>query len=244
MSADNILKSSLKEFGIDLSSNQVILIKKYLDMVYEYNKTTNLIGTKKKEDILIRHFLDSISILKYKKDIFDSKGNTEKILDVGTGAGLPGMLLSILLNNRLFYLLDKNGKKIEFINLITRQLKLENVRILKGRAEELARESLHREKFDIVLSRAVARFNILCELIIPFCRINGKIIFYKSIKIFDEIKESIKAIQRLGGKVESLREVKVPHLKEFRAFLIIKKIKKTPDQYPRKLKKIKSKPLK
>ena len=244
MSADYILKLSLKKLGIDFSSNQIILIKKYLDMVYKYNKLTNLVGTKEKEDILTRHFLDSISILKYRKDIFDSKGNIEKIIDVGTGAGLPGMILSIFLKDKLFYLLDKKEKKIEFLNLLARQLKLENTRIIKGRAEELAKENLYREKFDIVLSRAVARFNILCEFIIPFCRINGKIIFYKSLKVFDEINESRKAVQKLGGKVESLHEVKVPYLNEFRTFLVIKKIKKTPDRYPRKFKRIASKPLK
>ncbi len=244
MCTDDILKLSLKELGIDFSSNQINLINKYIDVVYEYNKSTNLIGTKGKEDILIRHFLDSISILKYREDFFNSKGNVRKILDVGTGAGMPGMILSIFLNDKLFYLLDKKEKKIEFLNLLSRKLKLDNVRIIKGRAEELAKESLYREKFDIVLARAVARFNILCEFIIPFCRINGKIILYKSIKVFDELNEGRKVIQRLGGRVESLREVKVPYLKEFRAFLVIKKDNESPNRYPRKFKKIISKPLK
>jgi 16S rRNA (guanine527-N7)-methyltransferase len=240
---DSVLKQSLKKLGIDFYQKQIRIIKEYLDMVHKFNKEVNLTGTKRKEDILVRHLLDSISILKFKEDLFYRKVDVKKILDVGTGAGLPGMLLSIFLRDKLFYLVDKKEKKIEFLNLLADRLKIKNVRIIRGRAEELAREESYREKFDIVLARAVTKFNILCELLIPFCRINGKIIFYKSLKVFDELKESRKVILKLGGREESLREVKVPYLNEFRAFLVIKKNKKSPLIYPRKFKKIKCSPL-
>ena len=243
MDIDNILKLSLKELGINFSKAQISLVKEYLNLVYKNNKKFNLVGTKDKEGILIRHILDSISILKYKNYLFYNTDNVEKVLDVGTGAGLPGVILSIFLSDKLFYLLDKTLKKIDFLNLLVKELKLENIRIIRGRAEELAKENLYRENFDFVLARAVASFNILSELIIPFCRINGKIIFYKSKKIFNELAVHREVISKLGGKVDNLLEVKVPHLDEYRAFLLVKKAKKSPDIYPRNFKKIKTRPL-
>lgn len=243
MDIENIFKRSLKELGVDFSPDQIRIVKEYLDIVYEYNKEVNLTGTKKKEDILVRHFLDSLSILKFKKDLFNRSDNIKEILDIGTGAGLPGMVLSIFLKDRLFYLIDKKEKKIEFLNMTANRLKIKNVKILRGRAEELAREGSYREKFDMVLARAVAKFNILCELLIPFCRINGKIIFYKSLKVFEELKKGRKIILELGGREGNLLEVKVPYLNEFRAFLVIEKNKRTPSIYPRKFKKIKCRPL-
>jgi len=240
---DSILKLSLKELGINFSKAQVILVEEYLNLVYEYNKKFNLVGTKDKEEILVRHILDSISILKYKKYLFCNTNNVEKILDVGTGAGLPGVPLSIFLTDKLFYLLDKTIKKINFLNLLVKELKLKNVRIIRGRAEELAKENLYRENFDIVLARAVAGFNILSELIIPFCRINGKIIFYKSKKVFIELSAHREVVSKLGGKVDNLLEVKVPYLDEYRSFLVINKMEKSQNIYPRNFKKIKKQPL-
>jgi len=239
----DIIKFSLNELGINFSQEKVGTVEKYLDLVYKHNKKLNLIGTKDKKGILVRHILDSISILKYEKDIFYNNVKIEKILDIGTGAGLPGMLLSIFLNNKLFYLLDKTSKKINFLNLAVEELKLKNIRIIRGRAEELAKENLYRENFDIVLARAVTGFNILSELTIPFCRINGKIIFYKSKKVFTELEENSGAILKLGGKVSNLLEIRVPYLDEYRTFLIINKVKKSPKIYPRNFNKIKKQPL-
>lgn len=243
MNIDNILKFSLDEMGINFSHEQIGTVEKYLDLVYKHNKKFNLIGTKDKKSILIRHILDSISILKYEKNIFFNNVKIERILDIGTGAGLPGMLLSIFLNNKLFYLLDKTSKKINFLNLAVEELNLKNIRIIRGRAEELARDNLYRENFDIVLARAVTGFNILSELTIPFCKINGKIIFYKSKKIFTELEENSGAILKLGGKVSNLLEIRVPYLDEYRTFLIINKVKKSPKIYPRNFNKIKKQPL-
>ena len=243
MNIDNILKFSLDEMGINFSHEQIGTVEKYLDLVYKHNKKFNLIGTKDKKSILIRHILDSISILKYEKNIFFNNVKIERILDIGTGAGLPGMLLSIFLNNKLFYLLDKTSKKINFLNLAVEELNLKNIRIIRGRAEELARDNLYRENFDIVLARAVTGFNILSELTIPFCKINGKIIFYKSKKIFTELEENSGAILKLGGKVSNLLEIRVPYLDEYRTFLIINKVKKSPKIYPRNFNKIKKQTL-
>jgi len=239
----HILKLSLQELGIGFSRYQIKIIEEYLNLVYEHNQKFNLIGTKDKKGILVRHVLDSISILKYEKKIFNGSNRTEKVLDVGTGAGLPGALLSIFLDNKIFSLLDKTLKKINFLNMLVEELKFKNVRLIRGRAEELAKEDPYRESFDIVLSRAVARYDILSELTIPFCRINGKIIFYKSKKVFTELEDNREAISKLGGKVDNLLEVKVPFLNEYRAFLIIRKVRKSPEIYPRNFNKIIKQPL-
>jgi len=239
----DILIQSLRELGIDFSGSQVETLEKYLDLVYEHNQRFNLIGTKDKKGILIRHILDSISILRYEKIIFGDVRHPGRILDVGTGAGLPGVPLSIFLNDKIFYLLDMTLKKINFLNMVVEKLGVKNIRVLRGRAEELGKDALYRETFDIVLSRAVAKFDILGELTIPFCRINGKIIFYKSKKIFTELEGNMEAISKLGGKVDNLLEVEVPNLNEYRAFLVIKKIRKSPGIYPRNFNKIIKQPL-
>ena len=243
MNASCILRESLADFGIGFSQDRVGILEKYLNLVYEYNQKFNLIGTKDKKGILIRHVLDSISILKYEKMIFNNGDQVRKVLDLGTGAGLPGALLSIFLKDKTFYLLDKTLKKINFLNMMVEKLGFKNVRVIRGRAEELGNEAQYRETFDIILARAVASLNILSELTIPFCRINGKIIFYKSKKIFSELESNREVIPKLGGKVDNLLEVEVPYLNEYRTFLVIKKVFKSPVIYPRTYNKIIKKPL-
>jgi 16S rRNA (guanine527-N7)-methyltransferase len=237
------LKSSLKEFGISYLNSQLASAEDYLDIVYEYNDKFSLTGTKDKEGILIRHILDSLSILKHRKKVFSGLSENERILDVGTGAGLPGIPLAIFLADKDFYLLDVSMKKTDFLDKVIKELNITNVTVVRRRAEKAAREEIYRENFDIVMSRAVARFNILSELTIPFSRINGKIVLYKSIKVEDELAEGKEAILKLGGKVDSLLEVKVPYLNEYRSFLLLKKIKESPVIYPRSFNKIKKKPL-
>jgi len=240
LDVDKVLRDALSKLNIAFTEKHIISVKKYLGLVLEYNKKINLVGTKDKDQILIRHILDSLSILKFNK-YFEHKNS--RILDIGTGAGMPGILIAIFLKGSTVYLLDKTLKKINFLETAVGELKLKNVEIIRGRAEELSRESMFRESFDLVLARAVAKFSILCELAIPFCRINGKIIFYKSKKIFSEIIGFKGTISKLGGEVEDLLEVKIPYLDDFRAFLVINKFLKTKDIYPRKYSKIKHKPL-
>jgi len=176
---------------------------------------------------------------KFKPDKLKGK----RLLDIGTGAGLPGILLSILLPESEIILLDKSMKKSSFLKESLEILELNNASVLTGRAEELSRKKQYRENFDIVTARAVTKFNILMELAIPFCNINGKIIFYKSKKVFEEIKEHGKAISMLGGEFEELVTVDVPGLEGFRAFLIINKGKRTLLKYPRNFAQIKKNPL-
>jgi len=230
--------SSLKKLGIEFTEEQVSLLMRYLEIIYNYNMNTNIVGTKKKEDILVRHFLDCLSILKYRKSIFGLEDECKKILDIGTGAGLPGMLLAIFMKNKKFYLMDKKIKKISFLEKTIEALTLSNVTLVRGKAEELAHDSSYRENYDLVLARAVAKINILSELAIPFCKINGKIVFYKSKKVFDEVINARHKISKLGGRIYGLKEVDVPGLNEFRIFMIITKEKSTPCKYPRSIAKI------
>ncbi|MEA2016170.1 MAG: 16S rRNA (guanine(527)-N(7))-methyltransferase RsmG [Actinomycetota bacterium] len=237
------LDQSLRELGIYSSDKELGALEKYMDMIYEYNRKVNLTGTKDKEGIMVRHILDSLAILKYKNNIFKASGSFKKILDVGTGAGLPGIPLSIIMDDREFYLLDISSKKINFLKDVIKEINLENVIILKGRAEQLAGQKKYRESFDVVVSRGVTKYNILIELTIPFCRINGRIVFYKSKKITAEVKRSGDSVKKLGGRISGLFEVDVPYLNEYRSFLEIKKVSKSPLKYPRSFNRIKKNPL-
>ena len=237
-----VLDKYLEKMGINNDSDKSGKVFEYLELIYEKNKIVNLIGTKEKEDIFIGHILDSLSIFNIK--IF--KGgelNGKRIIDIGTGGGLPGILLAIFLPRSEIVLLDKSKKKTDFLRETVKELKLKNILVITDRAEELSRKAGFREKFDIVINRAVTRFNILLELAIPFCTIHGKIIFYKSKKIFEEIKEHGEAISKLGGEFEEMYDIEVPDLEGFRTFLILKKDKRTHLKYPRNFAKIKKNPL-
>ncbi|MBN2073275.1 MAG: 16S rRNA (guanine(527)-N(7))-methyltransferase RsmG [Actinobacteria bacterium] len=237
-----ILINALKEMSIRVCGPHIKKLLKYLDIIWRYNKDINMVGTKDRKGILVRHMLDSLSLLKLKEYIL-GQGRGKRIIDVGTGAGFPGMVLSIVLEEHFFYLLDSNRKKIDFISTALKYLDIKNTRIICERSEIAAKDKLYRETFDLVLARAVSKMNILTEISIPFCRINGKIVYYKSKKVSVEIAENTKKILLLGGRVEDLREIDVPYLEGYRAFLIIEKIKRTPVKYPRYFARIIKQPL-
>jgi len=236
------LDKYLLKIGINNDNSKIDKIFEYLELVYEKNKVINLIGTKEKEEIFIKHILDSLSIFNIEL-LREDKLKGKKIIDIGTGGGLPGILLAIFLPESEIYLLDKSKKKTIFLRETTEALELKNTIIITDRAEELSRKAGFREKFDIVIARAVARFSILLELSVPFCNIHGKIIFYKSKKVFEEIKEHSETISKLGGEFKKLYDVEVPDLERFRTFLILNKVKRTPLKYPRNFALIKKKPL-
>ena len=242
MEEKKFLDKYLLKIDINNDSSKIDKIFEYLELVYEKNKVINLIGTKEKEEIFIKHILDSLSIFNIEL-LREDKLKGKKIIDIGTGGGLPGILLAIFLPESEIYLLDKSKKKTIFLRETTEALELKNTIIITDRAEELSREAGFREKFDIVIARAVARFSILLELAVPFCNIHGKIIFYKSKKVFEEIKEHSKTISKLGGEFKKLYDVEVPDLEGFRIFLILNKVKRTPLKYPRNFALIKKKPL-
>ncbi len=242
MEQKKLLDKYLVSIGINNDSSKIDKVIKYLELVYEKNKVINLIGTKAKEEIFIKHILDSLSIFNIKL-LREDKLKEKRIIDIGTGGGLPGILLAIFLPESKIFLLDKTKKKTDFLGEIIKELELKNTIVITDRAEELSRKAGFREKFDIVIARAVVKYNILLELAVPFCNIHGKIIFYKSKKVFEEIKEHSGAVSKLGGEFKNMYNVEVPDLEGFRTFLILKKVKRTPLKYPRNFALIKKKPL-
>lgn len=228
-----------EEFYKELEKNNIILngtqkeqFKVYCDYLLEYNTHTNLTAIRDKEGVYLKHFLDSASIA-YKYKFID-----EKIMDIGTGAGFPGIVLKILFPEINLTLVDSNNKKTKFLEQIVEKLKLKNVIIINDRIENLNIKST----FDIVTSRAVSELRILSELSLPFLKINGKVIALKS-HIEEELKVASDTIELLGGSTPDIIDLDIPLLGK-RCFVTIEKIKETPEGYPRIYDKILKYPLK
>jgi 16S rRNA (guanine527-N7)-methyltransferase len=239
MNLEFILKEYCSALGLKPGGETITSIIKFLDLIYEKNLEINLVSAKSKEDIFIRHFLDCISIFSYFKEKEFFKKKELKLIDVGSGPGLPGILIGALKENFDVTLIDSRKKYIEFLNNVLKILSLGNVKIIYGRAEEIAHQDSYREKFDIVTARAVARVDLLSELTIPLTRIGGRVVMYKSRKATEELDESRKAISVLGAEVESMHEVTVPLLNEYRVLIILNKTEETRYNYPRKYARIK-----
>lgn len=243
MDDKSLLENALLQMGIRYERGQLKSLMLYRDLLAEKNKYLNLIGQTDGTGIIRRHILDSLAPLSCRagKD-WDMRGIN--ILDIGSGGGLPGIPLAIMLKKAKVFLLEKSMKKSAFLGEAKELLSLDNLAVLRGRAEELARDPGWRQGFQVVTARAVTRFNILLEISIPFCSINGKIVFYKSRKVFSEIKTMGRALDALGGRMEELVETEVPGLDEYRALLVIDKEKITPGEFPRRFSQIKKRELK
>ena len=227
-------KNYLQKLNINLTKEQEEKFQIYADFLIEYNKHTNLTAIKDEEGIYLKHFYDSLTIQKYLKE-------HDSILDIGTGAGFPGMVLAIINPNNNFVLLDSNNKKINFLKSLNEKLKLENVNFIHERAEEYVRKNL--EKYDIVTSRDVADLRILSELSIPALKIKGLFIPLKS-NIEEELKKSTDVIEILGGKLIKKEEFILPIENSKRTILLIEHQTKTKQIYPRSYDKILKKTLK
>lgn len=224
----------LKKINIILSEEQVKQLDIYKDALIEYNKHTNVTAIKDEEGIYLKHFYDSLTMQKYiKKENF--------VLDIGTGAGFPGMVLAIINPTSRFVLLDSNNKKIKFLAYLNEKLNLNNVELINKRAEEYVHE--HLEEFDIVTSRAVADLRILAELSIPALKLNGLFIPMKS-NTEKELSDCKETIEILGGELKNKEEIVLPIENSKRTILKIEHIKKTNVIYPRSYDKILKKPLK
>lgn len=222
-------KRKASALGIDLSEKQLEQFKKYYDMLIEKNKVMNLTAITQWEEVIDKHFIDSISLIK----ATDVSGD-KYVLDLGCGAGFPGIPLKIAFPNLKIVLLDSLNKRILFLKEVIEELGLENIEALHGRAEDYARKPEYREQFDYCVSRAVANLTSLSEYCIPYVKEGGSFISYKSGKVKEEVKEVKKALYLLGGKMEDMISFKLPETDMERNFVIIKKEKKTPKKYPRK----------
>lgn len=220
--------SYLKEWNIELSDTQVQQFIQYYKILIEKNKVMNLTGITEWEEVVQKHFIDSLALVKavdLSKEL--------KILDMGTGAGFPGIPLKIAFPNLEIVLLDSLNKRIKFLQEVIDNLGLKKIEAYHGRAEEFAKKEKFREQFDYVVSRAVANLATLSEYCIPYVKMNGKFIPYKSGEITEELEQSKKAIQILGGKLLEVKEFLLPDSDIGRSLVIIEKVQSTKKKYPR-----------
>jgi len=227
------LESGAGKLGIHLNQRQLEQFKVYYQELIGWNKRINLTSITDYEDVQIRHFLDSLTVTLALKPLY---GNdlSFSVADVGTGAGLPGVPLRILYPGIRLVLLEATSKKAEFLYHLTARLGLDNVEIVVGRAEEIAHDAEYRERFELVLSRAVAPLPTLVELTLPFCAVGGIFMAQKKGDIEKEISQASRAINMLGG---NLREAMTINLEEFddrRCLVVIEKVNSTPPEYPRR----------
>lgn len=223
------LKRKAEELGIFLTDYQLGQFHKYYEMLIEKNKVMNLTAITEWEEVVDKHFIDSISLVK----AVDLTGK-KYVLDLGCGAGFPGIPLKIVFPEMKIVLLDSLNKRILFLQDVIRELQLKDVEALHGRAEDYAKKSEYREQFDYCVSRAVANLTTLSEYCLPYVKVGGKFISYKSGKVKEELTEIKKAMFLLGGKVEEVISFSLPETDIERNFVVIQKEKKTPKKYPRK----------
>ena len=225
------LKEICEQLNIDISDYQVSQFETYYEMLIEKNKVMNLTAITEKEDVIIKHFIDSIAVIQYLKDNGLSELNS--IIDIGTGAGFPGIPLKIMIPDVNITLLDSLNKRIKFIEEVVSEIKLSNVNAIHGRAEDFANDKVYREQYDLCVSRAVANLSTLSEYCIPFVKKGGLFVSYKAGDSEEEINNSKNAIKLLGGKISKVENFILPN-NDSRAFVIVKKINNTEKKYPRK----------
>lgn len=218
-----------EKIGISLSEKQISQFMTYYDLLIEWNSFMNLTAITEFDEVIDKHFIDSLAICEH----VDFK-NGDSLIDIGTGAGFPGIPLKIVFPELRITLLDSLNKRIKFLDTVIESLGLENVETIHGRAEDFAKQQSYREKYDFVISRAVANLATLSELCIPFAKEDKYFVSYKAEKCNEELEEAKKAISILGGKVEKQIEYKLPDTDMNRNLLLIKKVKSTPKKYPRK----------
>ena len=219
----------LKKWNLVLTEEQKNQFLTYYEMLVEKNKVMNLTSVTEFNEVVEKHFLDSISLW-----TIEDLSQRKKVLDLGTGAGFPGIPLKIMFPELEITLADSLNKRILFLQEVIDALKLQNISAIHGRAEEMAKQENFRESYDLCVSRAVANLSTLSEYCLPFVRIGGKFISYKSGEIEEEQKNAKNAVFLLGGKIEKIHKFELDGTELKRSFVVIDKVKKTPKLYPRK----------
>ena len=216
-----------KKIDMSITEMQIKKFFEYMQLLLEWNEKINLTAITEVNDIILKHFIDSLTIIKYIKE-------SDKIIDVGTGAGFPGIPIGIMNSKIDITLLDSLNKRINFLNEVCNKLDLKNIKTIHGRAEDFGQNIDTREKFDIAMSRAVANMTTLVEYLLPFVKVGGCAICMKGPEIDEELSKAEFAIKELGGKVEKVENFVLPNSDIERNIVIIKKISDTPNKYPRK----------
>lgn len=243
MSNHNLIRRELEDkllnINISLSEKQYKQIYKYYDLLVEWNKVMNLTAITDEVEFANKHIYDSVLI----QQCFNMEHVTS-VIDIGTGAGLPGIPLKIVFPHLKITLLDSLNKRINFLNRVVEELDLDDVETIHGRAEDFGKAEEYRELYDLCVSRAVSQLPVLSEYCIPFVKVEGHFVAYKSVATDEEIANGKKAIQVLGGHIEDVKEIKLLGEEVKRRFVIVKKDNNTPGKYPRKAGKPQKSPLK
>lgn len=226
--------SELKKINIDIKEDQLIKLDEYYNLLINENKKINLTGITEYEEVYLKHFFDSLTINRI------IKLDNQSLIDVGTGAGFPGLILKIIFPNLKVTLLDSLTKRCNFLNLVIEKLKLENIEVINERAEIYSKNI--KEKYDIITTRAVANLKELLEITTPLLKINGNFIAMKS-NVNEEIKNIDNCLKELSIKIADIKEFKLPIENSKRTLISFEKLKKTNSKYPREYSKIKRSPL-
>ncbi len=233
----NLLQNYIKDYKITLTENQYEQFQKYFELLAEWNEKMNLTAITDESGVALKHFADSLSLLNF----VDIPQNSS-LADVGTGAGFPGVVLKIARPDIKLTLIDSLNKRLVFLNEVCSQLGID-AELIHSRAEDGARDEKLRESFDFAVSRAVARMNVLSEYCLPYVKVGGAFCAMKGAQANEEFKESLNAINTLGGKLEKKYFFELPENGGERAIAVVRKVKNTPQKYPRQSGKIKAKAL-
>lgn len=233
----NLLQNYIKDYKITLTENQYEQFQKYFELLAEWNEKMNLTAITDESGVALKHFADSLSLLNF----VDIPQNSS-LADVGTGAGFPGVVLKIARPDIKLTLIDSLNKRLVFLGEVCAQLGIE-AELIHSRAEDGARDEKLRESFDFAVSRAVARMNVLSEYCLPYVKVGGAFCAMKGAQASEEFKESLNAINTLGGKLEKKYFFELPENGGERAIAVVRKVKNTPQKYPRQSGKIKAKAL-
>ena len=224
-------ENELKELRIVLSDVQKQQFEEYYKLLVEWNEVMNLTAITDYKDVMKKHFFDSLTVVRAYPEILTE---VVSVIDIGTGAGFPGIPLKIVYPHLKIVLLDSLNKRVQFLNEVISLLQLKDAQAVHGRAEDYAKKEEYRGKFDFCVSRAVANLSTLSEYCIPFIKIDGLFISYKSTKIDEEVKEAGTAVSLLGGRIEEKKELILPGSDIPRSFILIRKERPTPAKFPRK----------
>lgn len=230
-------KELLEHIEVELTEKQFDQFVKYYEMLVEKNKVMNLTAITEWSEVVLKHFVDSLSINQY------FKLSEQKVVDIGTGAGFPGIPLKVAFPELEIVLVDSLNKRVKFLNEVIGALGLEGITAVHGRAEDIGRDVKYRENFDLCVSRAVANLSTLCEYCLPLVKVNGRFVSYKAGNLEEELENSKNAIFKLGGKIEKVQPFALPESDIQRNFVFIEKKNKTSKAYPRSAGKPTKEPL-
>lgn len=217
-------------FGLSLTEAQLATFERYLQELIAWNERVNLTSITEPDEIITKHFLDSLSVYLALQDL----PPTVSLIDVGSGAGFPGLPLKIALPQLRLTLLEATGKKTAFLQHLLQSFNLTAVPVVTARAEEAGQQPKHRERYEVAVARAVAGLPVLVEYMLPLVKVGGRVIVQKGQDPTDEVQQAARALRILGGKVQRIMPVTVPDLAAQRHLVIIQKMKTTPKQYPRR----------